>query len=451
MKQSLFFKISEKYNDFLIDQRGEKFYKKIFLFFKFLCIALWISLVWVMWLLCFCLIYLFFICITIISNLFYFLLCLFTYKKIKKKALQYKINLKMGKDGIEPVKQLIWGIYLAYQLRMLYVMKFFYHFKHSEARDFFIYKKMMDECLDIRKLYCIQKDKLLSVLQIKMLKNKNLDEEKKRILFLTIQEEKTYPLNIFIVGPTGSGKSSTINAIFGDVIAKTCSTAKPETKEVVEFQRFGLNLIDSPGFGDGTDDASHIEKIKLFIQKKEKKNEKIDFTLFIQGNSRDYNTLNKTIDKMIPLLGEDYRRIYLKEMQQHKQEKEIFDAFSDAKPENFFEKLFFSYTNHIFVHFFNFFETECGEDIEQRLILVSNKSDIETGEIDPGYLKKKQEDLKKRCPKIAITPICYSARLDEAKSYNIPEILYIFSKYSYSKKIWGLEDLLKKMEQQQKN
>ncbi|MDD4109627.1 MAG: 50S ribosome-binding GTPase [Prolixibacteraceae bacterium] len=60
------------------------------------------------------------------------------------------------------------------------------------------------------------------------------------------------PMNILLLGVTGAGKSSTINALFGKNIVKVGEGVDPETKRIspVNFNAY-MTLYDSPGFGDG--------------------------------------------------------------------------------------------------------------------------------------------------------------------------------------------------------
>lgn len=47
------------------------------------------------------------------------------------------------------------------------------------------------------------------------------------------------------------GKSSTINALFGENVAKVGCTPDPETMEIERFDPGNLILWDSPGLEDG--------------------------------------------------------------------------------------------------------------------------------------------------------------------------------------------------------
>ncbi len=52
-----------------------------------------------------------------------------------------------------------------------------------------------------------------------------------------------------ITGATGSGKSSTINALFDLEVAKVGTGVDPETMDIQKFDLDNLVLWDSPGLG----------------------------------------------------------------------------------------------------------------------------------------------------------------------------------------------------------
>ncbi len=182
-------------------------------------------------------------------------------------------------------------------------------------------------------------DDLCDVLEDEILKSKSSEEEKKDLLkrLRTFCNSET---NIMLVGATGCGKSSTINALFacgegersndaGEIgegeetagtknfqyveVAKVGSKADPETKDVEKYKIGNLVLWDTPGLGDGTEiDEHHKEVItELLREEDEAGNALIDLVLVIlDGSTRDLGTSYKILnDVIIPELGDETGRI----------------------------------------------------------------------------------------------------------------------------------------------
>ena len=62
------------------------------------------------------------------------------------------------------------------------------------------------------------------------------------------------PLDVLVVGATGSGKSSTLNSLFEDNVAKVGEGCDPETMEIESKQLNELlRFWDSPGLGDNVE------------------------------------------------------------------------------------------------------------------------------------------------------------------------------------------------------
>ena len=176
---------------------------------------------------------------------------------------------------------------------------------------------------------------LRGILEDEILKNKGTDEEKKALLkrLRTFCNTET---NIMLVGATGCGKSSTINALFAcgeeeEVpledelsaetvkksrfieVAKVGSKADPETKDIERYKIGNLVLWDTPGLGDGTEiDEHHKESIRELLRDKDADgNALIDLVLVIlDGSSRDLGTSYKILNEVIiPELNGENERI----------------------------------------------------------------------------------------------------------------------------------------------
>lgn len=121
-----------------------------------------------------------------------------------------------------------------------------------------------------------------------------------------LREQK---LNILITGPTGAGKSSTINALFNTDVAQVGFGADPMTMDIRCYDFGNLILWDSPGLGDGVAaDARHAEKLAAKLHEKAADESfLIDLVLVVlDGSSRDMGTSFRLINEVIiPNLGDN--------------------------------------------------------------------------------------------------------------------------------------------------
>lgn len=135
----------------------------------------------------------------------------------------------------------------------------------------------------------------------------DLSEQDKIRLTQKFQELKNQRLNILITGATGSGKSSTINAMFNEEVAKVGIGVDPETMDIKKFDLKNMVLWDSPGLGDGKEaDNRHAKNIiKKLNEVDDSGKALIDVVLVIlDGASRDLGTSYELINQVIiPNLG----------------------------------------------------------------------------------------------------------------------------------------------------
>ncbi len=127
-------------------------------------------------------------------------------------------------------------------------------------------------------------------------------------------------IHILIIGATGSGKTSTIRAMFDEnkmsaedrAKLKIGVSANPETMGIQSYKiGGGIVLWDSPGLGDGEKDKQHIAKIKSLIQTHTKNEGLIDLALIVLNGAdlRDLSAAYNLIDIVLSELGGDTNRI----------------------------------------------------------------------------------------------------------------------------------------------
>lgn len=216
----------------------------------------------------------------------------------------------------------------------------------------------------------MSEEKNLYVKLEKELLNLADNEKKKAKILKKLNLLRSNKLNIMLVGATGCGKSSTINALFncadlqvpteekvveekaaevsevhtaeGEIIipqkadnveqpaadaaqeanqeeklfvevAKVGSKADPETKDIEKYTIGNLTLWDTPGLGDGTEiDVHHKEVIRELLREvDEDGNRLIDLVLVIlDGSTRDLGTSYKILNEVIiPEFGKKRKRI----------------------------------------------------------------------------------------------------------------------------------------------
>ncbi len=132
-------------------------------------------------------------------------------------------------------------------------------------------------------------------------------EKDRRISMLS--NARNRKINLMLVGASGSGKSSTINALFDMSVAKVGVGADPEIKEITKFDFGNFTIWDTPGLGDSViADKIHIKHItKKLSETDENENPLIDLVLVVlDASSKDlsvsYDVINNTL---IPILGRD--------------------------------------------------------------------------------------------------------------------------------------------------
>lgn len=137
----------------------------------------------------------------------------------------------------------------------------------------------------------------------------------KQIFNQNMENLKNAKVNILITGATGSGKSSTINALFNADRAVVGQSPNPETVNISKYELNNIVLYDTPGLGDGKEaDIKHAKAIvELLHQCDEHGDYLIDLVLVIlDGGSRDLGTSFELINQVIiPNLGSDTKRLLI--------------------------------------------------------------------------------------------------------------------------------------------
>lgn len=142
----------------------------------------------------------------------------------------------------------------------------------------------------------------------------NQSESTQKKVVKEILDELDIPLNILIIGGTGVGKSSTINAIYGENRVKIGTNPNPQTQEIEQCKiSKNITLYDSPGLGETRDkDTAHKRKIDAPLSETDSNGfAKIDLVLVIvnatvKGLGEEY----QMIDYLIKRLG-DTKRILI--------------------------------------------------------------------------------------------------------------------------------------------
>ncbi len=169
-------------------------------------------------------------------------------------------------------------------------------------------------------------DTICDILGEEIIKS-DIDEDRKKDMLKRLRKLYHTETNIMLVGATGCGKSSTVNALFacsqatgtednGYVeVARVGSKADPETKDIEKYRIGNLVLWDTPGLGDGTEiDRHHKEVIRELLREKDKEgNALIDLVLVIlDGSTKDLGTSYKILnDVIIPEMGDGTERILI--------------------------------------------------------------------------------------------------------------------------------------------
>lgn len=115
------------------------------------------------------------------------------------------------------------------------------------------------------------------------------------------------PVDVLIVGATGAGKSSTLNAIFDATVAKVGIGSDPETQHISAHRLHDyIRFHDSPGLGDGIEaDIQHAKSITKELNRTISINNSknigyIDLVMIlIDASARDMGTTFKILESVV--------------------------------------------------------------------------------------------------------------------------------------------------------
>lgn len=114
--------------------------------------------------------------------------------------------------------------------------------------------------------------------------------------------------NIMLVGGTGYGKSSTINALCNAPVAAVAAFEEPKTKVIQKYETDNMVLWDTPGIGSSVEeDSKNLEALKNILREKDEAgNPFIDqVVLVMDAGSRDMGTSFELLnDVIVPSLSD---------------------------------------------------------------------------------------------------------------------------------------------------
>ena len=148
------------------------------------------------------------------------------------------------------------------------------------------------------------------------LRDSDMSNEQLQKVLAQIRNTK---VNVLLIGATGAGKSSTVNALFATQghshqQAAVGESANPETMDVSAHQLNNLVIWDTPGLGDSAEkDLQHQAKIVELLKRRDDKGQPlIDLVLLVlDAGSRDFGSAYKLIKEVVGpnLAGGDRSRL----------------------------------------------------------------------------------------------------------------------------------------------
>ncbi len=114
------------------------------------------------------------------------------------------------------------------------------------------------------------------------------------------------PLDVLLVGATGTGKSSTLNALFNSSVATVGDGVDPETQVISAYKLHDyLRFHDSAGLGDGKEnDLNHSKNItRKLLETCDGEHSQYGFIdlvmVLLDGSSRDLGTAFRLLETVV--------------------------------------------------------------------------------------------------------------------------------------------------------
>ncbi len=143
------------------------------------------------------------------------------------------------------------------------------------------------------------------------LEKADINYDDRKLIIERLTEIKNQELNIMLVGGTGTGKSSTINALFGENVAVVGESVNPQTDKIEKYSLSKVTLWDTPGLGDSpqADERYSKQIIDMLNENNSVGKRLIDVVLVvIDASAQELGTSYRLInDVIMPNVGDERR------------------------------------------------------------------------------------------------------------------------------------------------